>query len=82
MLKLSMTTTLMEQFTEDIRMRKSRIIVKMAEHQDFKTTLDLFEKWLKRTEKTIDGQKQISPVPDEINTQMLKIEVICFTSIC
>lgn len=75
--KLALTSSLMAKFTEDIRFRKGRVIVRFSEHQDFMTSLEQFEKWLKRTGKALDSsQKQISPLPNEINNQMLKAEVI------
>ena len=66
----------MAKFTEDIRFRKSRVIVRLSEHQDFTTSLEQFDKWLKRTKKALESQKQISPLPEEVNSQMLKAEVI------
>ena len=75
MQKLALTTTLMSRFTEDIRFRKGRVIVRLSEHQDFMISLEQFEKWLKRTKKALENQKQISPLPDEIDSQMLKAEV-------
>ena len=75
MQKLALTTSLMARFTEDIRFRKSRVIVRLSEHQDFMTSLEQFEKWLKRAKKNFDNQKQISPNANEIESQMLKAEV-------
>ena len=75
MQKLALTTSLMARFTEEIRFRKGRVIVRLSEHQDFMISLEQFEKWLKRTRKSLDNQKQISPMPDEIDSQMLKAEV-------
>ncbi len=75
MQRLAQTTYHMEHITEEIRVTKSRLIALLAEYQDYKTALGQFEKWLKRTEKSIERLKPISVSPEEVSNQSVQIKV-------
>lgn len=56
-------------------MKKSLVIASLAEHESYRTSLERFDKWLKRTEQSIENQTSISVVPEEINNQATRIKV-------
>ena len=75
MQKLAQTNYTVDHLTEEIDNRKSRLSALLAETQEFQDACDRFDKWLKATEKTLQGQKPLSVNPEQLNNQALTHEV-------
>ena len=76
---LAEITHLVYHLNEEINTRRSQINAILSDALTFEDSANQFDKWLRPVEKTLESQKPISLVPNELKDQALKHEVRHFS---